>query len=263
MEDFNFKKKFGQNFIKNKNIIDRIVSSVGIDKDSLVLEVGPGKGVLTRELSKKAGNVLCYEIDNDLKEDLTNEFSGTNVDIIFDDFLNRNINDDIKNYKYKKLYFVSNVPYYITTPILMKLIDSSLDLEQITIMVQEEVGDRFSATPGNKAYGSITVFLNYFYNIRKEFKVSRNEFVPVPNVDSIVISFTKKNELIPLKNKDTFFKLIKDSFQFKRKTIRNNLKNYDLDKISNVLEKNNFSLTTRAEEIPVEVFVEMANEIEK
>ena len=263
MEDFNFKKKFGQNFIKNKNIIDRIVSSVNIDKDSLVLEVGPGKGVLTRELSKKAGSVLCYEIDNDLKEYLTDEFNNTNVDIIFDDFLNRDINDDIKNYKYKKLYFVSNVPYYITTPILMKLIDSSLDIEQITIMVQEEVGDRFSATPGNKSYGSITVFLNYFYNIRKEFKVSRNEFVPVPNVDSIVISFTKKDELIPLKNKDTFFKLIKDSFQFKRKTIRNNLKNYDLDKISNVLEKNNFSLTTRAEEIPVEVFVEMANEIEK
>ena len=261
MEDFNFKKKYGQNFLKDKNKVKKIVDSANIKDNSLVIEVGPGGGTLTTELSLKADNVLCYEIDLELKPILENKFSKNNVKIIFDDFLNRNIENDIEKYNYDNLYFISNVPYYITTPILMKLINSSLNFDKIVIMVQEEVGERFSAKPNSKDYSSITVFLNYYFDVKKEFKVNRLEFNPVPNVDSEVISFTRKKELLKLKDKELFFKLVKDSFKFKRKNIRNNLKGYNLDIIDRVLKNNNLDLTSRAEQLPIEVFVEMSNKL--
>ena len=261
MEDFNFKKKYGQNFLKDKNKVKKIVDSANIKDNSLVIEVGPGGGILTTELSLKADNVLCYEIDLELKPILENKFSKNNVKIIFDDFLNRNIENDIEKYNYDNLYFISNVPYYITTPILMKLINSSLNFDKIVIMVQEEVGERFSAKPNSKDYSSITVFLNYYFDVKKEFKVNRLEFNPVPNVDSEVISFTRKKELLKLKDKELFFKLVKDSFKFKRKNIKNNLKGYNLDIIDRVLKSNNLDLTSRAEQLPIEVFVEMSNEL--
>ena len=261
MEDFNFKKKYGQNFLKDKNKVKKIVDSANIKDNSLVIEVGPGGGILTTELSLKADNVLCYEIDLELKPILENKFSKNNVKIIFDDFLNRNIENDIEKYNYDNLYFISNVPYYITTPILMKLINSSLNFDKIVIMVQEEVGERFSAKPNSKDYSSITVFLNYYFDVKKEFKVNRLEFNPVPNVDSEVISFTRKKELLKLKDKDLFFKLVKDSFRFKRKNIKNNLKGYNLDIIDRVLKNNNLDLTSRAEQLPIEVFVEMSNKL--
>lgn len=261
MEGFNFKKKYGQNFLKDKNKVKKIVDSANIKDNSLVIEVGPGGGILTTELSLKADNVLCYEIDLELKPILENKFSKNNVKIIFDDFLNRNIENDIEKYNYDNLYFISNVPYYITTPILMKLINSSLNFDKIVIMVQEEVGERFSAKPNSKDYSSITVFLNYYFDVKKEFKVNRLEFNPVPNVDSEVISFTRKKELLKLKDKDLFFKLVKDSFRFKRKNIKNNLKGYNLDIIDRVLKSNNLDLTSRAEQLPIEVFVEMSNEL--
>lgn len=261
MEGFNFKKKYGQNFLKDKNKVKKIVDSANIKDNSLVIEVGPGGGILTTELSLKADNVLCYEIDLELKPILENKFSKNNVKIIFDDFLNRNIENDIEKYNYDNLYFISNVPYYITTPILMKLINSNLNFDKIVIMVQEEVGERFSAKPNSKDYSSITVFLNYYFDVKKEFKVNRLEFNPVPNVDSEVISFTRKKELLKLKDKELFFKLVKDSFKFKRKNIRNNLKGYNLDIIDRVLKSNNLDLTSRAEQLPIEVFVEMSNEL--
>ena len=261
MEGFNFKKKYGQNFLKDKNKVKKIVDSADIKDNSLVIEVGPGGGILTTELSLKADNVLCYEIDLELKPILENKFSKNNVKIIFDDFLNRNIENDIEKYNYDNLYFISNVPYYITTPILLKLINSSLNFDKIVIMVQEEVGERFSAKPNSKDYSSITVFLNYYFDVKKEFKVNRLEFNPVPNVDSEVISFTRKKELLKLKDKELFFKLVKDSFKFKRKNIRNNLKGYNLDIIDRVLKNNNLDLTSRAEQLPIEVFVEMSNKL--
>ena len=261
MSEFRHKKKFGQNFLNNSAILDKIISKADINSNSLVLEVGPGKGALTEKLASTAKNVLCYEIDTDLNEILSKKFSGTSVKIIFDDFLNRDLNKDISCYKYDDLYFVSNVPYYITTPILMKLMSSGLEFKKIVMMVQEEVGERFSACVGSKNYGSITVYLNYFFNIKREFKVSRNNFTPVPNVDSEVVSFTRKDITNCVKNKDIFYKLIRDSFQFKRKTIRNNLKKYNLDVIEEVLKKNDLSLSSRAEQIPVDIFVEISNKL--
>ena len=200
-------------------------------------------------------------LDLELKPILENKFSKNNVKIIFDDFLNRNIENDIEKYNYDNLYFISNVPYYITTPILMKLINSSLNFDKIVIMVQEEVGERFSAKPNSKDYSSITVFLNYYFDVKKEFKVNRLEFNPVPNVDSEVISFTRKKELLKLKDKELFFKLVKDSFRFKRKNIKNNLKGYNLEKIEEVLNRHNLDLSVRAEQLSTEIFIEIANNL--
>lgn len=262
MGDFKFKKKYGQNFLKDDRIVEKIVTLSDIEDDSLVIEVGPGKGILTRQLSKAAKSVICYEIDMQLEGYLINlskELS--NVEVVFSDFLDVDLAKKVSDYKYKHLYFISNVPYYITTPILMKLINSGLNFGKIVMMVQEEVGERFSATPGKKAYSSITVFLNYYYEIKRLFKVNRSEFIPVPNVDSEVIMLTSREDKIALKNKDLFFEFVRSSFQYKRKNLRNNLKKYDLKKIEEVLVKYGYSLNSRAEEIPVSVFAEIANSL--
>ena len=184
-----------------------------------------------------------------------------NVKVIYDDFLNRNVKEDIKNYEYDNLYIIANLPYYITTPIITKIIDEDIDVSKIVIMIQKEVADRLSAKPGSREYGSITVFLNYYFNIKKEFEVSRNLFTPKPNVDSTVISLSKKEDKMNVKNREVFFKLIRDSFKFKRKTLRNNLKGYDLDKVAKVLEKYNLDLMVRAETLPLQVFVDISNNL--
>ena len=260
--DVKFKKKFGQNFLKDINVVKKIARTAEIGDKSLVIEVGPGGGIMTRELSLVANNVLAYEIDEELREEHKKRLGDReNVNILFQDFLESNIVDDVKGYDYENLYFVSNVPYYITTPIILKLIDSGLFFNKIVMMVQKEVGDRFSTKCGNKEYGSITVLLNYFYDIKKEFFVSRKQFVPEPNVDSVIISFVEKKEKLPLNDYNFFEKLVRDSFQYKRKNLRNNLKTYNLQKVENVLKKYDFDLTVRAEALPVEVFVEIANEL--
>ena len=262
MDNFNYKKSLGQNFLQDINVLTNIVKSANIKEKSLVIEVGPGSGNLTREIAKVANQVLCYEIDERLEVILDKSLIDYhNIDIIFDDFLKRDIKKDIEKYEYDNLYLVANLPYYITTPIIEKVIDSNLPFKQLTIMIQKEVGERFNAKPGTKEYNSLTVYLNYYFNLKKEFIVSRNCFIPKPNVDSIVISLIKKDNLLELKNKDHFNKLLRDSFKFKRKTLKNNLKNYDLDKINDVLTKYNFNLTTRAEEIPLEVFVSVSNSL--
>ena len=262
MEDFKFKKSFGQNFLKDNNIITNIVKGSNIKPNSLVIEIGPGAGALTKELSLYAKNVLAYEIDTRLEEVLDeNLVNCHNVNIIFDDFLKRDIKEDIKNYEYDNIYVVANLPYYITTPIIEKLIESGVSFESITIMIQKEVGDRFSSKVGSRNYGSITVFLNYYFEIKKLFDVSRHCFIPSPNVDSVVITLLRKKERLNVLNEELLFKLIRDSFKFKRKNIRNNLKNYDLVKIENVLKKHGYDLSVRAEQLSLEIFVEIENEL--
>lgn len=258
--NFHFKKKFGQNFIIDKNIIKNIINKTNIDKETLVIEIGPGAGSLTTELEKVAKNVLAYEIDESVKPILEKNIH-SNTKIIYDDFLNRNINKDIKEYKYQKLYVVANLPYYITTPIIIKLIEDNLNIDKIVVMVQKEVGNRFKAKPNSKDYNSLSIYLNYYFTVEKLLDVSKNVFLPKPKVDSIVVCFTKKENKLKVKNEDLFFKLIKDSFKQKRKTIKNNLKEYDLEKIEKVLFKYNLNLSVRAEALSLEIFVDIVNNL--
>ena len=260
--NFQFKKSLGQNFLQDFNILQKIVETANILENSLVIEIGPGSGNLTKEIAKKATNVLCYEIDTRLESILDDNLKDyANVKIIFADFLKRNIREDIDSYSYDHLYLIGNLPYYITTPIIEKIVESNLMYKKIVIMMQKEVGERICAKPGTKEYNSLTVYLNYYFNLNKEFIVSKNVFIPKPNVDSIVISLERKKDLSYLKNTEVFNKLLRDAFKFKRKTIKNNLKNYDLKVIENILIKHGYSLMTRAEELPLEVFLELANSI--
>ena len=261
-KDFNFKKKYGQNFLKDDSIPRKIVEHANILDDSLVIEIGPGAGALTKILGTKTKQVLCYEIDGSLESILDQELVDfNNIDIIYDDFLNRDVKKDIEKYQYSHLYVVANLPYYITTPIITKIVEDNIGVEKVVVMIQKEVADRFSAKPKTKEYGSITVFLNYYFDIRKEFLVSRNCFIPKPNVDSIVISLTKKQEVLSVNNQELFFKLVRDSFRFKRKTLKNNLKNYDLIKIEKILKEYQLDLNVRAEELPLKVFVDISNNL--
>ena len=258
---FNLKKNFGQNFIIDENIIDTIINKAKIDKNTLVLEIGPGAGALTYKLASTAKNVLAYEIDVTLKEILKNNLQEfNNVDIIYEDFLKADVVKQIKKYNFEKLYVVANLPYYITTPILIKIIEDKIAVDKIVVMVQKEVGDRFKAKPNSKDYSSLSVYLNYYFNTKKLLDVSRNVFMPKPNVDSIVVEFSKK-ERLPLKDEQIFFKLVKDAFKQKRKNLKNNLKNYDLNKIKEILKKYNFDLTVRAEQLDIDIFIDIANNI--
>lgn len=260
--NFSFKKKFGQNFIVDENIIENTLNSIDLDDNTLVIEIGPGAGSLTYKVAKRAKKVICYEIDCTLKDILiANLKEFDNVNIIFEDFLKRDIISDLQNEEYQKLYVIANLPYYITTPIIEKFINDKIPVDKLVIMVQKEVGDRFKAVPKTKSYGSLTVYLNYYFDIRKIMNVSRNVFLPKPNVDSVIMEFSKKDSPYTLKNDDIFFKLIRDAFSQKRKTLKNNLKGYDLDKVEEILVKHSFSLMTRAEELSLEIFVEIANNL--
>ena len=262
MINFDFKKSLGQNFLHDENIIDKIVKYSEIDKDTLVIEIGPGAGALSKKTIPLSGYAILYEIDTRLKEildDALNKYD--NYEIIFNDVLKQDIAKDISRFNYKKVYVVANLPYYITTPIITKVIDE-ISPDKIVIMIQEEVADRLSASVGSRDYGMITVALGAYYDIKKLFKVGRNCFKPAPNVDSAVISLNKHNKY-EINDKILFDKLIKDAFKFKRKNLRNNLNGYDLELIGNILEDNGFSLGDRAESIPVSLFIEISNKMSK
>ncbi len=262
MRDFDYKKSLGQNFLKDKNVIDKIVGAPDIKENSLVIEIGPGAGALSIELVKKFDKVLLYEIDTRLKDILDDKLKEyNNYEILFDDFLNRDVLKDIEKYDYNNLYIVANLPYYVTTPIIMKVIKEKLPINEMVIMIQKEVADRFNATPGNKEYGQITVLLQYFFEISKVCNVSKNCFIPKPKVDSSVIRMKRRDNLLYLKAFNYFEKLVRDSFRFKRKNIKNNLSDYDLEIINRVLLKYGFDINSRSEELSYEIFVDISNEL--
>ena len=187
------KKKFGQNFLIDNNIIEKIVETINSNESDLIIEIGPGRGALTKRLKEKLSNIIAYEVDTDLKEYLSN-LEDDKTKIIYQDFLTSNINVDISNIQYNKLYIVGNLPYYITTPIIEHIIKSNLKIEKLVIMVQKEVADRFLALPKTKEYGYITVLLQYYFNIKRICNVSKNSFNPIPKVESTVLEFNSKEQ---------------------------------------------------------------------
>ena len=262
MSEFNFKKKFGQNFLVDQNITTNIVNKSDILPNSLIIEIGCGDGRLTKKLCNTGNLVLGYEIDDEVIPLLTNNLKDfDNFNLINDDFMKRDIVSDISKFSYDNLYVIANLPYYITTPILEKIINSKINLKKMVIMVQKELGDRISAPVGTRDYSSLSVYLNYYFDIKKLFYVSRNSFMPRPNVDSVIVSLSSKETKVLVNDEDLFFRLVRDSFRFKRKNLRNNLKEYDLEIINSVLLKYGYDLNVRAEQLSLEVFCDIANSL--
>lgn len=262
MSEFNFKKKFGQNFLVDQNITTNIVNKSDILPNSLIIEIGCGDGRLTKKLCNTGNLVLGYEIDDEVIPLLTNNLKDfDNFNLINDDFMKRDIVSDISEFSYDNLYVIANLPYYITTPILEKIINSKINLKKMVIMVQKELGDRISAPVGTRDYSSLSVYLNYYFDIKKLFYVSRNSFMPRPNVDSVIVSLSSKETKVLVNDEDLFFRLVRDSFRFKRKNLRNNLKEYDLEVINSVLLKYGYDLNVRAEQLSLEVFCDIANSL--
>ena len=251
------KKSLGQNFLQDESVLKKIADSITTEKNDLIIEIGPGTGALTKYLKEKGSFLICYELDERLKAILKKEETDK-TKIIFKDFLQANIEEDCKIFSYENIYIIANIPYYITTPIIKHIIHLE-KLKSMTLLVQKEVAERLSASPKTKAYGSLTVYLNYYFNIHYFFDVSKFAFNPVPKVESAVINFERKEKLPDVKKEELLFKLINDAFKMKRKTLKNNLKDYDWNKIKTVLEQNDLLETTRAEELSLEVFIEIAN----
>lgn len=253
------KKSLGQNFLIDTNVISKIVTEISSCNDDLIIEIGPGRGALTKELKKSNASVICYELDRDLK-DILGTLEDDKLRIIWQDFLESNIKEDIKNVKYNKLFIVGNLPYYITTPIIEHIMESDIDFEKLVIMVQKEVADRFLARPHSKEYGYITVVLNYYFEINRVINVSKYAFNPVPKVESTVLSLIPKKEKEMLDfNKYKVF--LKNCFSQKRKTLKNNLKGYDWKSVREVLDKYNLNENVRAEEISGEILIEIFKNI--
>jgi 16S rRNA (adenine1518-N6/adenine1519-N6)-dimethyltransferase len=260
--NFNFKKKYGQNFLVDSNVLNKIVALADIKEKTLVIEIGVGSGNLTKKIARYAKNVIGYEIDESLKPIISESLGEfTNIKVIYDDFLKRNLLKDLNDFNYSNIYVIANLPYYITTPIISKLIEDNISVDKMILMVQKEVADRISAKPDNKDYNSLTIFINYYFNVHKLFDVSKNVFIPKPNVDSTVIELEKKDSQYEVDDEELFFKIVRDSFTQKRKNLRNNLKNYNLQKIDEVLKKHNLDLTVRAEHLTIEEFIEIANNL--
>ena len=258
MIDHKFKKQYGQNFLMDKNILDKISSSICPGKNDLIIEIGPGSGNLTKRLKEYKASMVCFEIDKSLDKYL-NLLEDDKTKVVYEDFINVNLEEFVKNYNYENIYVIANIPYYITTPIIEKITFSNIKVKSLLLMVQKEVADRLSSTNGSREYGYITVLLNAFYNINKLFNVNRNSFYPVPNVDSAIIKLDSKE--CNLLDFEKFNKLIKNAFRFKRKTLKNNLLGYDLNLVDSLLGKYGYSLSNRAEEIPVDVYINVANKL--
>lgn len=251
------KKSLGQNFLQDENILKNIANSITTKTNDLIIEIGPGKGALTKYLKDKNSFLICYEIDERMKE-ILKKLEDNKTKIIFNDFLQADIINDSQEFAYENIYIIANIPYYITTPIIKKVIKQE-KLKSMTLLVQKEVAERLSAKPGSKSYGSLTVYLNYYFNINYLFNVSKYAFNPIPKVESAVVNFERIKNKISVKNEELFFKLINDSFKMKRKTLKNNLKEYNWTKIKTILEKRNLNESVRAEELSIEIFVEIAN----
>lgn len=224
---FTFKKSFGQNFLTDTNILQKIVDTAEIDQNVNVIEIGPGIGALTEFLAENAAEVMAFEIDDRLVPILADTLRDfDNVQVVNQDILKADLQIQIKQFKNPDLPIkvVANLPYYITTPILMHLIESKIPFQEFVVMMQREVADRISAEPNTKAYGSLSIAVQYYMTAKVAFIVPRTVFVPAPNVDSAILKMVRRDQpLIEVEDEDFFFRVSRLSFVHRRKTLWNNL----------------------------------------
>ena len=273
LKKYNIKanKKLGQNFLINDEIIEKIISASQINKEDLVIEIGPGLGTLTSKLLENAGKVIAIELDTNMIKILKDRFNlYDNFILLNEDVLKVDLKELISKYsnKERKVKVVANLPYYITTPIIMKLLEDKINIDSITVMVQKEVADRITATPGDKLSGAITYSVNYYAEANNIAFVDKNSFMPVPEVDSEVIKIKIRNKSqVDVENEELFFKIIKASFMQRRKTLVNGLINSgiitDKNDIKNIFEEIGLNLEIRGEKLTLEQFAELSNLIGK
>lgn len=271
MKKYNIKanKALGQNFLIDENVLKKIVESSEIEKDDLVIEIGPGLGTLTKYILEKAGKVICIELDKKMIKILEDRFSlyenfeVKNQDVLKVD-LGKMIKQEKENISIKNVKIVANLPYYITTPIIMKLLEDELDLESITVMIQKEVADRLIAIPGRKDTGAITYSVYYYSIAEGILEVDNDSFIPEPEVTSKVIKLNiRKKPPVEVKNKEVMFKIIKSAFMQRRKTLLNALTNTKVfinkEEGIKILQKLNLSENVRAENLSLQDFANITN----
>ena len=269
---FKHAKSLGQNFLNDQNVIDDIVEGSEIDEQTLVVEIGPGEGALTTELIDAAGYVIAIELDDRLIPILRTKFAlHDNFEVIHEDILKVDIksivDESMSAHGLTKTRIVGNLPYYITTPIITKLIESKARFESLTVMMQKEVGDRIAAEPGTKLAGAITYAVHYRCTVDKVCDVPRESFYPVPKVDSVVLRLNMRDKLaVQVNDENNFFRCIKAGFSMRRKTLLNSLQALDdvnKDVIKHALENANIDPSRRAETLTMEEFAELSNSIWK
>lgn len=257
------KKNYGQNFIIEPRIVEKIAQAAIQDSDELVFEIGPGIGALTQFLCQRANRVVALEIDERLPKVLEQEIEGP-LEVILKDVLKVDVDALIKAYRQpdQKVVFASNLPYYITTPILFRLFEAKEPIERITVMMQKEVGHRFLANASSKEYNALSVITQYRCDVAKVMDVSRHCFWPKPNVDSIVLTFTFHHRY-HLEDEELFFEMVKACFQQRRKTIYNNLNGWlkDKEKTESLLDRAGITPSTRAQQLSLEDFIRLYEEV--
>lgn len=270
---FTFKKSFGQNFLTDTNILQKIVDTAEIDKNVNVIEIGPGIGALTEFLAENAAEVMAFEIDDRLipiLADTLRDFD--NVKVINEDILKSDLQSRIKEFANPDLpiKIVANLPYYITTPILMHLIESKIPFAEFVVMMQKEVADRISAEPNTKAYGSLSIAVQYYMTAKVAFVVPRTVFIPAPNVDSAILKMTRREQpLVQVKDEDFFFRVSKISFVHRRKTLWNNLTSYfgkadeTKAKLEQALEIAEIKPSIRGEALSIAEFAKLADALKE
>ena len=264
---FAFQKRFGQNFLIDAHVLEKIVSAAGITKDDCVLEIGPGIGTMTQYLAESAGQVIAVEIDTNLLPILADTLKDySNVKVINQDILKVDINELVKEYNNgRPIKVVANLPYYITTPIIMGLFESNVAIDNITVMVQKEVADRMQVGPGSKDYGALSLAVQYYASPYIVANVPPNCFIPRPNVGSAVIRLTRYQEPpVQVKDPKLMFKLIRASFNQRRKTLQNGLNNspeisFSKEEITKAIESLGVSPSVRGEALSLEQFAQLAN----
>lgn len=265
-------KKLGQNFVISDEVVGKIVAEAEINSNDLVIEIGPGLGTLTKPLLENAGKVICIELDTRMIKILEDRFKlYNNFEIINNDVLKVDLNKIIlenKQGQIKKAKVVANLPYYITTPIIMKLLEEKLDIESITVMVQKEVADRLVAKPSEASTGAITYAINYFTNPSRIVEVDKTMFIPAPEVNSTVINLeVLKKPNVEVENEELMFKVIKSAFMQKRKTLLNSLANSNLfgskEQIEKMLIELEIDLKIRGEKLTLEDYAKIAKYIQE